>query len=81
MYFKYMKTLTVREMKAHWAEIENRMRDGETFLVLNRGKPAARILPPAPSKVLKWDDHLKTGIPNRGRTISETISEDRHSRF
>jgi hypothetical protein len=33
-----MKTVSIREMKAHWSEIEGQVREGESFLVLNRGK-------------------------------------------
>ena len=55
-----MKTVSVRELKAHWSEIENQVRGGTSFLVLNRGKPAARIVPAAPREVLAWDDHLFT---------------------
>lgn len=76
-----MKTITVREMKAHWAEVEAQVREGETFEVLNRGKPAARIVPATPRKVLKWDDHLATAIPSKGRSAEETVRADRDHRW
>jgi prevent-host-death family protein len=76
-----MKTITVRDMKAHWAEVEAQVRDGETFEVLNRGKPTARILPAKPREVLKWEDHLVTAAPGKGRLAEETVREDRDGRW
>lgn len=55
-----MKTITVKEMKAHWATVEAQVRDGETFEVVNRGKLTVHLLPAKPRPVLKWDDHLAT---------------------
>ncbi len=76
-----MKTVSVREMKANWAEIERQVAQGETFEVLNRGKPSVRIIPAAPRKVLKWDDHLATAMPVSGKTGSETVNVDREGRW
>lgn len=76
-----MKTITVREMKARWAEVEAQVREGETFEVLNRGRPAARIVPAIPRKILRWDDHLATAIPGTGRSAEETVRADRDGRW
>lgn len=76
-----MKTISVRELKAHWSEIELQLKQGETFEVLNRGRPAARILPATPRQVLKWEDHLATAAPGRGRTAEETVRADREGRW
>jgi prevent-host-death family protein len=76
-----MKTISVREMKAHWPEVERQVQDGETFEVLNRGRPAVRIVPAHPRKVLKWDDHLATAIPAKGKSTDETIRADRETRW
>ena len=76
-----MKTITVREMKARWAEVEAQVREGETFEVLNRGRPAARIVPAIPRKVLRWEDHLATAIPATGRSAEETVRADRDHRW
>lgn len=72
-----MKSITVREMKAHWAEVEAQVRDGETFEVLNRGKPAARILPAKPRAIVKWEDHLATAAKGKGRSAEALIRADR----
>ncbi len=76
-----MKTMSVREMKAHWSEVEAQVRAGETIEVLNRGKPSVRIVPAAPRKITDWDDHLTTAIPGSGRTAEETVAADREGRW
>lgn len=75
-----MITISVRELKAHWSDIEKKLEHGETFQVLNRGKPTAKILPAEPKKILNWPDHLSTGITNRGKSAAETVLEDRGDR-
>ena len=76
-----MKTISVREMKAHWSEIEAQVSNGETFEVVNRGRPTVRIIPAQPRQVLVWDNHLDTAIPASGRSAQETISADRDERW
>lgn len=76
-----MKTISVREMKAHWAEIERQVHNGETFEVLNRGRPAARIIPAAPRPVLAWEDHLPTAIRATGRSGTDAVRADRDGRW
>jgi len=76
-----MKTITVREMKAHWAEVEAQVRNGETFEVINRGKPTVHILPAKPRSVLAWDDHLATAAKGKGKLAEAGIREDRDGRW
>jgi antitoxin (DNA-binding transcriptional repressor) of toxin-antitoxin stability system len=76
-----MKTITVKEMKANWAQIESQVKAGETFEVLNRGKVAAHIVPAKPRQVLKWPDHLATAHKNTGKKGSDLIREQRDGRF
>ena len=81
LYF-LMKTVSIRELKAHWSDIEGQVKEGASFLVLNRGKPAARIVPAAPQEVLAWDDHLATAVtPVHGRSAEETVRSDREGRW
>jgi antitoxin (DNA-binding transcriptional repressor) of toxin-antitoxin stability system len=75
-----MKTITVKELKAHWALIEAQVREGQTFEVLNRGKVAAHVVPATPRKVLRWPDHLATAYKNTGRKGSDIVREHRESR-
>jgi antitoxin (DNA-binding transcriptional repressor) of toxin-antitoxin stability system len=75
-----MKTITVKDLKAHWAEIEVQVKAGETFEVLNRGKVAARIVPATPRQVLRWPDHPATAHKNSGRKGSDIIREHREGR-
>ncbi len=76
-----MKTITVREMKAHWSEVETQVRNGETFEVINRGRPTVHIVPAAPRRILVWDDHLATAIPAAGHSAEETVAADRETRW
>ena len=76
-----MKMVTVNELPAQWVEIEHQIRDGETFLVLNHGLPAARILPPEPQQVFLWDDHPATAAQGRNRTSRATVRHDRDGRW
>ena len=76
-----MKSISVREMKAHWAQIESQVKAGETFEVLNRGKVAAHIVPAKPRQVLKWPDHLATAHKNAGKKGSDVIREQRDGRY
>ena len=75
-----MKSITVREMKAHWAAVESQVRDGETFEVLNRGKPTVRIVSAKPAPVLAWEDHLLTAVPGVGTLTEDLVAEDRGGR-
>ncbi len=68
-------------MKASWSEVERQVRNGETFEVLNRGRPAAMIVPPRPEPVAVWDDHLATAITSAGHTAEEAVREDRQGRW
>jgi len=76
-----MKTVSVREMKANWSEIERQVKQGETFEVLSRGKPSVWIVPAAPRSVVKWDDHLETALKAGGRTGAEAVDENRGGRW
>ncbi len=76
-----MKTVSVTEMKAQWAEIEEQVARGETFEVLNRGKPVVRIVAAAPRRIVKWDDHLATALPPNGMTGQEAVDADREGRW
>lgn len=76
-----MKTISVREMKAHWAKVEAQVKAGEIFEVVNRGRPTVRISPATPREVLSWDDHLATAIQGKGKTVQETVRSDREGRW
>lgn len=68
-------------MKAHWAEIEAKVRDGETFEVLNRGRPTVRISAARPREVLRWEDHLATAAVGKGLSAEEIVRTDREGRW
>ena len=68
-------------MKAHRAEVESQVQNGEVFEVVNRGKPTVRILPAKPREIFKWDDHLQTAATGKGRPAEKVIREDRDGRL
>ncbi len=77
-----MNTISVRDMKAHWSQVEERVRRGEEFIVLNRGVPAARIGPARPSEIVFWEDHLATAVrPQPGISSEESLRLDRDGRW
>lgn len=80
-YLPTMKTISIRDLKAHWAQVEQQVRGGEVFEVLNRGRPAAMIVPPRPRPVIKWDDHLATAVATTGRTSEDVVRGDREGRW
>lgn len=48
-----METVGLRELSHHTAQIVRRVRNGETFIVTDHGKPVLRIVPePASSSLL-----------------------------
>jgi antitoxin (DNA-binding transcriptional repressor) of toxin-antitoxin stability system len=76
-----MKTISVREMKAHWSQVEKMVANGEVIEVLNRGKPRVRLVPAGGIQHVVWDDHLATAIPNKGLSVEETVAKDRGGRW
>jgi antitoxin (DNA-binding transcriptional repressor) of toxin-antitoxin stability system len=72
-----MKTITVKDLKANWAQIEAQVKAGETFEVLNRGRVAAHVVPATPREVLKWPDHLSTAHKSTGRKGSDIVRDHR----
>jgi antitoxin (DNA-binding transcriptional repressor) of toxin-antitoxin stability system len=72
-----MKTITVKDLKANWSQIEAQVKAGETFEVLNRGKVAAHVVPATPREVLKWPDHLSTASNSSGRKGSDIVRDHR----
>lgn len=75
-----MKTVTVKDLKAHWAQIEEQVKAGESFEVLNRGKVAAHVVPATPRHVLRWPDHLATAHRIQGHKGSDIVREHRERR-
>ncbi|MFN0127515.1 MAG: type II toxin-antitoxin system Phd/YefM family antitoxin [Verrucomicrobiales bacterium] len=76
-----MKTISVREMKARWAEVEAQVRAGEIFEVVNRGRPTVRIVAAGPRRVGLWEDHLATALQPAGRAAEEVVAVDRGGRW
>lgn len=50
-----MQTLTVRDLRYDFGKVEAWLADGEEIEITKHGKPIARLSPPRPDKVPKFD--------------------------
>ncbi len=73
--------IAVEEIVANWSDIEAKVKNGESFEILNRGQMAAHLVPATPRKVLVWPDHLREGVSNTSTSGSEFVEELRGNRF
>ena len=92
-----MTTIGIRELKAHLSRYLRRVRKGESLLVTDRGRGIATIMSVNESRVrqkalqlvrqgkLDWGGGKPTGlkhrVPCRGKSLSQTIREDRADRL
>ncbi len=85
-----MKTIGLKELKAHLSEYVNRCRDGEHIIITDRGREVAELVPLSPARRtmnrlreagrVKWNGGKPRGLRGvkvRGKPISETVLEDR----
>ncbi|MFZ4519381.1 MAG: type II toxin-antitoxin system Phd/YefM family antitoxin [Microthrixaceae bacterium] len=81
----------VRDLKAHLSEYLGRVRDGETLVVTDRGRPVARLVPYGADSVLErgfdegWVEPPRrhgglepvTQRASASRSVLEVLAEDR----
>lgn len=80
----------IKELKAKLSDYVDRTREGERFLVTDRGEPVAELIPLNPEclalfkmareGVVKWQGGKPKGLRGvvvRGEPVSETILRDR----
>jgi hypothetical protein len=48
-----MNAVSISEMKAHWSEIEEQVREGASFLILKRANPQRGYVPEFPASKAK----------------------------
>ncbi len=86
-----MPSVTITELKAHFAEYLRRVQNGERFHVTVHGKEIADVVPADPVRAALWrlveDGEVrwkggKPAIPddlpvNTGRPLSDIVLEDR----
>lgn len=83
-------TVGIRELKSKLSEYMERTREGERFLVTDRGEPVAEIIPLSPERralaklvnegAVEWQGGKPKGLRGvvvRGEPVSETIIRDR----
>ncbi|WP_337063442.1 type II toxin-antitoxin system Phd/YefM family antitoxin [Kineococcus sp. G2] len=84
-----MKTVPVRDVRNHYAQIMREVQDGETFTVTSEGRPIATIspyTPPQPTGPQTWVpvgqvigalSHLRPGLADRLRAdLDEHLDDD-----
>jgi len=74
-----MNTANISYARNHWSELVNRVRDGETILILDRNTPVARLEPMfhPEEAISKWKaDLVRRGLirPARHRMNLEALS-------
>lgn len=77
-----MKGINLADAKAHLSELVDRAEAGETVEILRRGRPAARLSPPAVAKRRIDLDTLRsfTGrLPRQRKSAARTVREMRET--
>ncbi len=85
-----MRSIGLKELKAHLSEYVNRCRDGERIVITDRGREVAVLVPLSDSRKtmnklreagrVKWNGGKPKGLRGikvRGKPVSETMLEDR----
>lgn len=80
----------IKELKTRLSEYVERTREGERFLVTDRGEPVAELIPLSPERqalaklaaegAVEWEGGKPKGLRGifvRGEPVSETIIRDR----
>ena len=80
----------IKELKARLSDYVDRIREGERFLVTDRGEPVAELIPLSPERlalsklaregVVEWQGGKPKGLRGvivRGEPVSDTIIRDR----
>jgi len=78
-----MRAAGIREARQNLSLLLEEVRKGREVLITDRGRPVARIVPPAQESKRPFSSHrrFRAGIRLKGRPLSETVSEDRADRL
>ncbi len=69
-----MKSFSMRDARAHLAELLKRVAAGEEVVILRRGKAVARLVPPARRRGRLPDlTAFRASLRVKGEPLSETI--------
>jgi len=77
-----VKRAGIREARQHLSVLLEEVRKGREVLITDRGRPVARIVPPAQESPRPFSRHarFRASIRLKGRPLSESVSEDRADR-
>lgn len=72
-----METINASELKAKLLAVLDRVKEsGEALLVLKRGRPVARLVPPTPEHDRYPQDALRGTVQTTGDVIGPAVPED-----
>lgn len=87
---KTLEAVGIKDLKARLSEFVGRTREGERFLVTDRGEPVAELIPLSPERQtlaklaqegeLEWHGGKPKGLRGvvvRGEPVAETVLRDR----
>ncbi len=81
----HMRKATVRDLRYHFSEVENLLRDGEEIQITKRKRVIARLLPPEPKRPAEMPDFLgrMKKVFRKPLKVSgaEQLAKDREERF
>jgi len=77
-----MRAAGIREARQHLSVLLDEVRKGREVLITDRGRPVARIVPPAQESPRPFSSHgsFRASIRLEGRPLSDSVSEDRADR-
>jgi antitoxin (DNA-binding transcriptional repressor) of toxin-antitoxin stability system len=75
-----MKQLTIREAREGLSHPEQMFADTDEILVVRRGQPVARILPPVPKRKVRSLAAFRATLPFQDVPSEVVIREDRDAR-
>jgi prevent-host-death family protein len=78
-----MRAAGIREARQNLSLLLEEVRKGREVVITDRGRPVARLVPPADESERPFSSHrrFRAAIRLKGRPLSETVSEDRADRL
>jgi len=78
-----MKAAGIREARQNISVLLEAVRNGHEVVITDRGRPVARLVPPAQASARSFSSHrrFRAGIHLKGAPLSQTVSQERADRF
>jgi prevent-host-death family protein len=78
-----MRTAGIREARQNLSALLDEVRKGREVVITDRGKPVARLVPPAPRRARRFPDlaGFRRTMPVVKPSVSAAVAEDRADRI